>query len=368
MSSSFEIVLVASVVAVACALLGTFLVLRRMAMMSDAISHSVLLGIVVAFFVVESTTHPLVIFGAALTGVLTVSLVELVARTRLVKEDAAIGLVFPALFSIAVLLINRFAGDVHLDQDAVLLGELVFVPFNRFDLFGLDLPIALWVMGGIALLNLLAILLFYKELKLATFDEGLAAALGFSPVLIHYGLMSLVSVTAVGAFDAVGAVLVVALMIAPPATAYLLTDRLPVMLGQAAGLGVLSSLAGYGLATVLDGSIAGAIATMAGVFFLLAFFFAPERGLAAQALRRYRQRRQFAVDMLLVHLHQHENEPDAQEENAVPALRHHLRWDAPFAAQVLQSAREAGLVEPNGGEVLHLRPAGRDRVAQVLAR
>ncbi len=368
MSPSIEIVLIASVVAVACALVGNFLVLRQMAMMSDAISHSVLLGIVVAFFVVETTTHPLVIVGAALTGVLTVLLVEVVTRTRLVKEDSAIGLVFPVLFSIAVLLINLFAGDVHLDQDAVLLGELVFAPFNRLVILGVDLPIALWVMSALTLLNVGAVLLFYKELKLATFDEGLAAALGFSPAFLHYGLMSLVSVTAVGAFDAVGTVLVVALMIAPPATAYLLTDRLPVMLAASVGIGVGAAVGGYALARVLDGSIAGSMATMAGLFFVLAFAFAPERGLLAQALRRRRVRREFAVDMLLVHLHHHEDETDASEENAIPALSEHLRWRPVFAQQVLQDARASDLVEANGGEVLHLRPEGRERAERVLRR
>ncbi|MCB0293484.1 MAG: metal ABC transporter permease, partial [Calditrichaeota bacterium] len=133
-SAQLEIQLIASIVAVACALPGVYLVLRRMAMMSDAISHTVLLGIVIAFFITKSITSPLLLIGAALMGVVTVSLVELLNRTKLVREDAAIGLVFPAIFSIAVILISRFAGDVHLDTDAVLLGELAFAPFNRLRL------------------------------------------------------------------------------------------------------------------------------------------------------------------------------------------------------------------------------------------
>ena len=121
-----EIQLIAILTAVACALPGVFLVLRRMAMMSDAISHTVLLGIVLGFFLVGDLASPLLIFGAALMGVVTVSLVALLERTRLVKEDAAIGLVFPALFSIAVILISRYAGNVHLDVDAVLkIGAMV---------------------------------------------------------------------------------------------------------------------------------------------------------------------------------------------------------------------------------------------------
>ena len=143
-----EIQLIAAVVAVACALPGVFLVLRRMAMMSDAISHTVLLGIVLGFFLVGDLGSPLLIFGAAATGVLTVVLVEVLNRTRLVKEDAAIGLVFPALFSLAVILISRYAGNVHLDMDAVLLGELAFAPFDRLVVLGTDIgPRALYSHG-----------------------------------------------------------------------------------------------------------------------------------------------------------------------------------------------------------------------------
>src|SRR5690606_11154676 len=269
-----EIQLIAAVAATACALPGAFLVLRRMAMMSDAISHTVLLGIVVAFFIVEDLNSPLLITGAALTSVLTVSLVELLNRTRLVREDAAIGLVFPALFSIAVILISRYAGDVHLDTDAVLLGELALAPFERFRPFGVDIgPVSLYVMAGILLLNLLFIAVFYKELKLSTFDAGLAAALGFSRGLIHYALMTLVSVTAVGAFDTVGSIIVVALIIAPPVSAYLLTDSLPRLLGLSVLIGVASAIAGYWLAHFLDASISGAMATTAGLIFLVVLLF-----------------------------------------------------------------------------------------------
>src|SRR5688572_7531238 len=276
--ASIEIQLIAAIVAAACALPGVFLVLRRMALMSDAISHSILLGIVLAFFVAESLASPLLIVGAALTGVLTVALVELTLRTRLVREDAAIGLVFPALFSIGVILVSRYAGDVHLDLDAVLLGEIAFAPFQRVVVAGFDIgPRALWVMLVILLLNAAFIALFYKELKLTTFDAALAASLGFAPGLLHYAFMTLVSVTAVGAFDAVGSVLVIALMIAPPAAAFLLTDRLAVMIRLSVAIGAASAISGYWLAHAIDGSIAGSMATMAGVIFFLVLLLAPER-------------------------------------------------------------------------------------------
>src|SRR5690606_10819853 len=158
----------------------------------------------------------------------------------------------------------------------------------------------LFVMSGILLLNLLFIVLFYKELKLVAFDAGLAAALGFSPTLIHYALMTLVSITAVGAFDAVGSILVVALMIVPPATAYLLTDRLDHMIGLSALSGVAAAIGGYWLAHAIDASIAGSMATTAGLIFALAFLFAPERGLIALARRRRQQRWDFAETMLAI--------------------------------------------------------------------
>jgi manganese/zinc/iron transport system permease protein len=363
-SAQIEIQLIAAVVAVACALPGVFLVLRRMAMMADAISHTVLLGIVLVFFLTRDINSPLLILGATATGVLTVSLVELLNRTRLVKEDAAIGLIFPALFSIAIILISRFAGDVHLDTDAVLLGELAFAPFERLELGGLDLgPQALWVMGAVLVLNVAFIALFYKELKLATFDAGLAAALGFSPVLIHYGLMGVVSVTAVGAFDAVGSVLVVALMIGPAAAAYLLTDRLGHMLTYSALIGVASAVSGYWVAHWLDASIAGSMATMVGLAFVVVWLFAPERGLAAQARRRAQQRLTFAQTMLTIHLSNHEGKPEASQENRLEDLHSHLHWSQPFTEQVLRHAERQGLVEREG-ELLGLTEAGRE-VAQA---
>lgn len=363
MSTSLEIQAIALVVAAACAVPGVFLVLRRTAMMSDAISHTVLLGIVLTFFVVQDLASPFLVLGAAAVGLLTVALVEVLAGTRLVKEDAAIGLVFPALFSIAVILISRFARGVHLDVDAVLLGELAFAPFDRLTILGLDLPRSLAVMSGILLLNLLFIALFYKELKLATFDAGLAATLGFSPVLIHYALMGLVSVTAVGAFDAVGSILVVALMVTPAAAAYLLTDDLRAMLGLSIGIGAAGALGGYWLARGLDANIAGSMATVIGLIFVGVFLLAPQRGIVAVARRRRRQRWDFAQTMLAVHLLQHEGRPEAGDESRVDHLVEHIRWQPDFAEQVIRYAERKGMVRRHAGSLL-LTDAGRGLAQQ----
>jgi len=366
MSPALEIQLVAVVVSVACALPGVFLVLRRVALMADAISHSILLGIVLAFFVVQDLGSPLLIVGAAGMGVVTVALVELLHRTGRVKEDAAIGLVFPLLFSVAVILIARYAGNLHLDTDAVLLGELALAPFRRMEVGGIDLgPRSLWVMGVILTMNLLLLSLLYKELKLSTFDPALAASLGFSPVLLHYLLMSSVSVTAVGAFDAVGAILVIALMIAPPAAAYLLSDDLATVLGLAALLGAVSAVAGFQVAWWLDASIAGSMAGAAGVVFLLAFLLAPRRGVVATALRHRRQRWEFAEAMLTIHLLNHEGEPAEEQVCRTDHLQEHLRWAPDFARRVVRRARMEELVEEEGGR-LRLTDAGRRAAGRAM--
>jgi manganese/zinc/iron transport system permease protein len=364
-----EILLLAVVTAVACAIPGVFLVLRRMSLMSDAISHSILLGIVLAFFWTHSLNSPLLIVAATLTGVLTVALVEVLFRTRLVKEDAAIGIVFPALFSIGVILVSRHAADVHLDVDAVLVGELAFAPFRRLELWGADLgPRGLWSMTGILLLNLAFVTALYKELKLTTFDELLAAALGFSPVLVHYAFMAMVSVTAVGAFDVVGSILVIALMIAPPATAYLLTDRLRTMLVLSALIGASSALTGYGLSFALDASIAGSMAAMSGLHFTGGLLLAPRQGVLARAALRHRQRADFARLTLLIHLHDHETGPEAETENRIEHLGEHLGWDPARAGGIVQDAERRGFLRIAAGGRMTLTEEGRAEARIALER
>lgn len=358
MTPQLEVQLIAVIIAAACALPGVFLVLRRMAMLSDAISHTVLLGIVLAYFISDSLSSPLLFVGAVAMGVLTVWLVELISGSQLVREDAAIGLVFPVLFSIAVLLISRYAGNIHLDNDSVLLGELAFAPFDRIDLFGISLPRALIFGSGVLLVNATSLMLFYKELKLVTFDPALAATLGFTPTIIHYGLMTSVSLTAVTAFDAVGSILVIALMIAPPATAYLLTDRLPRMVGLSVAIGVLAAISGYWLARLFDVSIAGAMATMTGIGFGIAWLFAPQRGIVAQMWQHRRRRERFAVQMLVLHLLNHEGTGEAGVECHSRHLIEELRWQPTFAGAVVRRAIQSGLVQQLDG-VLYLTEQGR---------
>ena len=290
MTAGVEIQLIAVIVSAACALPGVFLVLRKMSMMSDSITHTILLGIVLAFFLTEDLSSPLLIAGAALMGVATVWLTETLMNTRLMSEDSAVGIVFPLLFSIAIILITRYAGSVHLDTDSVLLGELAFAPFDRLVVFGVDIGAkAIYTSGALLLINVILITVFYKELKIVTFDPMLASLLGFSPGLVHYGLMTLVSLTAVGAFEAVGSVLVVAFMIGPPLTAYLLTDDLKKMLLLSAGFGALSGILGYHAALLPDVSIAGGMAVTTGLIFAVVFIFAPKRGLIGVFIRKIKR-------------------------------------------------------------------------------
>ncbi|HAV53486.1 MAG TPA: zinc ABC transporter permease [Aequorivita sp.] len=337
-----EIQLIAAIVAMACAIPGVFLVLRKMALISDAISHAILPGIVIGFFITQDLNSPLLILLAAFTGVITVVLVEFIQKTGLVKEDTAIGLVFPVLFSIGVILIAKNANDVHLDVDAVLLGELAFAPFDRLMVGGSDWgPKSLWVMGSILVITVSLLLLFFKELKVTTFDAGLSSVLGISPVIMHYGLMSVSSITVVGAFDAVGAILVVALMIAPAAMAYLLTEDLKKMIWLSVLFGVFSAISGYWVANILDASISGSIATTLGVIFLAVYLFAPKKGLISVLYRQKQQRIEVSLITFLLHLNRHEEE----SERHINHLQEHINWQAVRARTVLDLAEKNNLIE-----------------------
>ncbi len=250
-------------------------------MVGDAISHAVLPGIVIAFLLTGSRDSVPMLIGAGLLGVLTTFLIEFFHKYARVQSDAAIGVTFTWLFAIGIILISVFAGQVDLDQDCVLYGEIAYVPLDLWITEGgLSLgPRTVWTIGIVTILIIAFIIFGYKELFLTAFDPGYAAAIGVSTSLWYYLLMTAVSLTTVASFESVGAILVVALLVAPPATAYLLTDNFKTMLVLSVALGIIASFAGYYLAVWMDGSIAGAIATITGLEFLLAFLFSPSRGI-----------------------------------------------------------------------------------------
>ncbi len=451
--------IVGSLIAVSGALLGTFLLLRGMSLTSDAISHTVLLGIVVAFILLTylfghqpDLSSVWLIIGAAGAGVATVVLTELIYRSGLVKQDAALGLAFPLLFALAIIIISGFIDDVHLDEDAVMVGEIgvAWANTNSHCLANCETvtitpqdaraettrqcvncrelgisprdegaeftetcancgdyspaqawqaglvankptlifwPQSITVMAVMTLLTVIFVGLFYKELKLSTFDAGLAAALGFRPTLLNYGLMVMVSLVAVGAFDAVGSILVIAFFIIPPAAAYLLTDRLPRMLLYSSLIGAagayfgydlargnflglvqvddvlagLNRLFGLGLLETWDSSISASMVLMIFFFFLVAWIFSPKYGLLSTLIRRSNQRRRFDDQVVLGHVYHHQGRPEEREELAASTLYRHFRWSPGKMKRVLTRLRALNLVRIET-DTVRLTPRGEDRV------
>ncbi|MEC1289652.1 metal ABC transporter permease [Bacillus mojavensis] len=294
---SFEVWIIVTgiLVGVSCALIGTFLVLRRMAMLADAISHTVLLGIVGAFLVTKSLDGIPMFIGAAVSGLLTAFLVQLL-HSKGVQSDAAIGVVFTSLFAVGVILLSVYGANVHLDIEHSLMGEIAFVPWNTVTIFGVDIgPKAFWMLVAVLLFNITMVSVCYKEFKIASFDPQMALAIGIPVMLIHYLQMGMLSLTTVASFDSVGAILVVAMLIVPPAAAHLLTDRLLYMLIISAVIGGLSALLGYICATWLNVSISGAMAAMTGVFYAGAFLFSPSNGVMTKKMRTLKTQKERAV-------------------------------------------------------------------------
>lgn len=264
-------------------------------MLADAISHTVLLGIVGAYIVSNAISGINMLIGALIVGLLTAYFVQLLDSSG-VQTDAAIGVVFTSLFAIGVILISVFADRVHIDAQHALMGEIAFVPWDLITIFGIEGPRAVYLLGAVLVIVIILIGLFYKEIKVCSFDPQMAVALGIPIMFIHYLLMGMVSISTVAAFDAVGAILVVAMLIGPGATAYLLTDRLSVMLLISAIVGVVSAVAGYYVAVLLNVSIAGSMAMVVGIIFALVFVFSPTHGLMSKWIGRFQSRKEAGVE------------------------------------------------------------------------
>ncbi|WP_338814898.1 metal ABC transporter permease [Bernardetia sp. Wsw4-3y2] len=277
--NDFQIILVGILVAISCAILGCFLVLRKMAMVGDAISHAVLPGIVIAFLVVQRFDSIFMLIGAAILGVFTTLLIEFLHKQGKLQTDASIGVSFTSLFALGVILISVFASKVDLDAECVLFGEIAYVPLHvwRIDLgdgaiLNLGAKAAWWI-GSVLLIILFFVTVFYKEMLLTTFDPAFASAIGINVWVWHYSLMSLVSLATVAAFESVGAVLVLSFLVVPPATAYLLTTNFKKMLFLSCFIGIIVAILGYYTAAFLNTSIAGSMTSVAGVIFALVFVF-----------------------------------------------------------------------------------------------
>jgi manganese/zinc/iron transport system permease protein len=430
-------------IAVSGGILGAFLLLRGMALTSDAISHTVLLGIVVAFIVMTrgfgappDLASPWLIIGAAAAGVATVVLTEVIYRSGLLRQDAALGLAFPLLFAVAVILIAGAVEDAHMDEDAVMVGEIGVAwadtnshcidncrrvtitpddpraqiarqctncrsegisprdPGAEFEEIcsncGRYSPAQAWQAGLLeekpllvhwpksitvtfvmAVLTFIFALVFFKEMKLSTFDAALAQALGFRPGLLHYCLMILVSLVAVGAFNAVGSILVIAFFIIPPAAAYLLTDRLPLMLLLSAVIGAAGAYFGYPVArgelfglTIIEGlntSISASMVIMMFLLFIASWLLSPRYGLISSTLRHARNRRRFTDLVLLGHIYNHEGTDEADVELHLDTLHRHVQWEEASLRGTIARLRRNGDLRVASG-MLELTPQGRRRI------
>lgn len=370
-----QIVVVGALAAMSCALLGVYLVLRKLSMMGDAISHAVLPGLALAFLITGTRDAHWMLLGAAVVGVVTAALVEWVQRGGRVEGGAAMGIVFTVLFAVGLILIREAADHVDLDPDCVLFGAIELAPLDQVTLGGLTLPRAILSVGPALAINALFVLLLYKELKLASFDPALAAALGFHPRAIHYLLMTLVAVTTVAAFESVGSILVIAMLIVPPAAAHLLTDRLGAMIVLSLLIAAASAVLGHAGALAipvwlgLEGvsiQTAGMISVAAGLLFALALLVGPRYGVISRAWHRLAVAFGAArEDMLGALLRREEREPDS----APLAARELVRIAAPLAPLVgrlaLAGLRMRKLVA-RAAQGVRLTPPGRKHALELL--
>ncbi|MCW6701800.1 metal ABC transporter permease [Anaerococcus sp. NML200537] len=247
---------------ISCSLLGIFLVLRKLSMMTDAISHSVLLGIVLAFFLVRDLDSPLLILGASLMGLVTVFLIESIGKLKLAKLDDATAIVYPLLFSIAVILISKFFRNVHLDTDIVMMGEVIFSSMIRTEIFGIEMSKSI-LEAALSLVCVIAFIgIFYRKLKIGSFDEEFASLVGISTGLIFYSLMTITSFVAVTSFNNVGAIIVISFFIGPAAIALLFARSLREAFLLATLASIINPSIGFYLAINFNVSITGMIATI----------------------------------------------------------------------------------------------------------
>ncbi|MGX7107521.1 metal ABC transporter permease [Hutsoniella sourekii] len=364
-AASYESWFILLLTAVTCGLIGCFLVLRQLSMISDAISHSVLLGIVLGYFIAGDLDSPLLILGAAAIGILTVWSTETLTKTGLVENDDAVGIIYPFFFAIAVILITRYAGNVHLDTDIVIMGEVILAPLNRVDFLGLSLPKALAEMGVLFLANMIFIGLFFKELKITTFDEQFGHLAGFNAGLLFYALMTLTSVTTVVAFDAVGAILVVAFIVGPGATAYLICKDLKQMLWVSVIYSVINASIGYVLAIIFNLSMGGMAATVTGLTFFMTFLFHRE-GLITSLWLRHQKSVQLKRDLVLLHIASHTAKGEEDQELKVGTLNQHFKWSSRETDQALEDLFKKDLIRIDSSQdIYQLTQAGRASLAVI---
>ena len=366
--------------AVTCALLGNFLVLRRLSLMGDAISHSVLPGLVIAFLVTTSRSPAAMFLGAAVSGVATVVLVELVKKMGRVEPGAAMGVVFSVLFALGVVLIEKAAArQVDLDADCVLHGQLetlvwygapeTFGGLKSWETFG-AMPRQVVTLAVVCSITVVFIVAMFKELRIAAFDADLATTQGYHAGVMHYVLMVFVAAATVASFEAVGSILVIAMLVCPAATARLLTDRLSVQVLLSVVFAVLCGAGGYVLASAVPDAFgkdsvnaAGTMALVGGALLAIAVVGSPRYGVVMGVVRRRALARSVAYDDLLAMLFRaHER---GEEKITAHTLAKILRGGG-FGRAVRDARRDGAIDYGEGG--MSLTDTGEQKAAMVIRR
>ena len=270
----FWTILIGSLIGINCSIVGCYLVLRKMSMMSDAISHSILPGIVISFIITKSKSTISMLIGAIIMGITATFLIEFLKKKIKIKTDASIGIVFTFLFSIGIILVSYFTNQIDLDQDCVLYGEISYVALDLWITeSGINLgPKSIYLLTFILLFNLMFIKLSYKELFITTFDPEFSESIGIKTKNWHYILMIIVSITIVSSFESVGTILVISFIVIPAATSYIIVNKLEKMLIMSSIFSISSSILGYYFAVLINGSISGSISTISGIIFFIFFF------------------------------------------------------------------------------------------------
>ncbi|HVL39707.1 MAG TPA: metal ABC transporter permease [Fimbriimonadaceae bacterium] len=365
--TAFWTIAVGCLCSVMCALLGVWLVLQRVSMIGDAISHSVLPGLVVTF-IFFGTKAPLPMFiGAAVAGLATVFLTRAISGFSGVRDDASMGVVFTVLFALGVILITRYARQVDLDPGCVLYGLIEFVALDTFPVAiagqVVEVPKAVQTLGPALLLTACFLFVLRKELLVMAFDPALAKALGKRPSLLYYLLMSMVAIATVASFEAVGSILVIAMLIGPAASAQLLTRRLAPMFVLSIAIAVFSTVVGYYLAVRWNTSVAGMIAVALGICYCASLVFSPAGGLLVGARARQVRRRAIQEEDWLAALYRlRESGASSSAASVRELLGEH--WFSPEAAHRL---KRAGLAYPVGDEV-HLSARGVEQAQKLVRR
>lgn len=351
-------ILVGVICNASCAILGCYLVLRRMSLLGDAISHAVLPGIALGYLFSGSVAGLPILLGAMALGVLTSVLTQGISSLGRVSEDTSLGVVFTSLFALGVILIQAVARHVDLDPDCVLYGAIDYAGVDLTPLFGAEVSRPLLMLAPALLITLLLVVIFWKELKIVAFDPELASAMGFRVSIVHYLLMAMVSGVTVASFDSVGSILVVAMLVVPAATAAQMTDRLAWMMAWAVAIGATSAVLGYIISVPLATSVAGAMTVIAGLQFTAAIFFAPRAGLVSRWLRNQALAVRIAAEDILAGLYRAEERGGARQgpEATAGFVGRLARW------RLFRSGWVAR--DPSG--VLQLTTTGRDTARSLV--